>query len=307
MIQTIIFLIILIIVGFLILRFLIRQNRKVKLNNWTLFEGELGARKTAVCTRKSVNLWRGRIVFNSLNLPLNIVLNGFLFIIPIVNIIYILIIIRTKKLLKIKKRCEDVYSTYPIYLSFPFGLYKKKWGFTYAINADVLDWKFKVTEDCIVILDEIGYIFPSELKKTDPKITFCMTWFRHATNATVICATQSMSEVNVTFRRKCNKVYQLSHGQRCLMPFGLWFTKVQVREIIISEDVNNIYQDNIETRLENWYTFKYPVKHFENRYGKKLYNLTQEQITKVSLNYQRLFEYLNMNNGEKWKSLSYDI
>lgn len=306
-IMILIFLGIWILIGFLILRFLIKQNRKVQLNNWTLFEGDLGSFKTTACTRKTVNLWRGRIFGNWLNPTLNIIIQILLFIIPITNFVYLYLVIRDKKLYKIKKRGEEVYSTFPIWLSFPFRLFKDKWTYTKAINADVLDWKYKIEEDSIVVLDEVGYIFPSETKKTDPKITFCMTWFRHATNATVICATQSMSEVNVTFRRKCNRVYQLSHGQRCIFPFGLFFCKVQVREIIISEDVNNIYEDNPETRNENWWTFKHPTRHFNSRYGKKLYNLTQEEINKISLKYQLMFEKLKMQNGEKWTSLDYEL
>lgn len=306
MIKLFITLLIFIIIGFIIFK-IMKKNRSIKLNNWTLFEADLGGRKTTILTRKTLNLWRGRIIINYLTPLLNVIINILLFIIPIEHIFYIIYCIKNKELLKIRKRGEKVYSTYPIYLDFPFNLFKDKSTYTYAINADVLDWKYKIEEDSIVVLDEIGYIFPSETKKTDPKITFCMTWFRHATNATVLCATQSMSEVNITFRRKCNKVFQLSNGQRCMFPFGVWFSKVQVREIIISEDVNNIYQDNYETRNENWYTFKYPTNHFNSRYGKELYKLTQEEIAKISLKYQILFEKLGMRNGDKWKTLNYEI
>lgn len=262
---------------------LYKSNYKLEYDSWTFFEGSLGSGKTTVLTRLAISTRRKRIIYNFF-VPL---IKVCLWLIPFYNILRLFQ--KKENRLQIKCRGTDIYSNYPIRIN------KKLWS--YAINKDVLNWIFRVNEDCIVVLDEVGYLFPNEMQKTDPLYVFCMTWFRHGTNAQVFCASQSLSETNVSFRRKVNRVYHLSNIKHCIIPL---FSKVQIRQAIISEDMSNQYTDDLESRETNWYRFKYPSFHFRSRYGKDYYKLDSSDLIPISKYYQMTFDKLKMTNGKRW-------
>lgn len=275
--------ILIIVLGIIIIRFGM-TNYKLEYDSWTFFEGSLGSGKTTVLTRLAIKTRRNRIVYNFF-VPL---LKIGLWLIPVYNLIRLCQ--KKENRLQLKKRGTDIYSNYPIRIN------RKEWS--YAINKDVLNWIFRVNEDCIVVLDEVGYLFPNEMQKTDPLYVFCMTWFRHGTNAQVFCASQSLSECNVAFRRKVNRVYHLSNIKHCVIPL---FSKVQVRQAIISEDMSNQYTDDLQSRESNWFRFKYPAFHFRSRYGKEYYKLDSESLVPISKYYQMTFDKLEMKNGQRWQ------
>lgn len=267
-----IFLIILIVAAFIFFR--LKKNAfKFTFDNVTFFQGSLGAGKTAMLTYHAIKERKRRVLNN--------------FIATIINP-FILV-----KKWKIKKRGTDIYSTYPIYVN-------KRYGYSYVCSIKVLKWIERVNEDCIVVLDEVGFLFPSEMKKTDPKYTFCMTWLRHATNAFVLSASQSLSECNVLFRRKVNRVYAL-YGMRRRF---LIRSCVNVRSSICSEDMTNIYSDTDPQLL---FTFKYPSKNFHSRYGKQLYDLLDDDIKKLSVDFDYLLSLMGYKFGDKWRSLDYSF
>lgn len=285
--------IVVLIVSIILLIFLIKfihSNYHLRYDSITFFEGCLGSGKTTIITRLAINERRRRIIYNYFVPFLKIAL----WLIPIYNVIRLLQ--KKENRLQVKKRGIDVYSNYPIKLN------RREWSI--AINKDLLSWIYRVNEDCIIVLDEVGYLFPNEQKKTEDIYTFCLTWMRHGTNALMFCASQSLSECNVTFRRKVNRCYHLANIRRCLLPF---FSKVQIVESIVSEDINTITMDTPETRQENWYRFKYPVTHFRSRYGKNYYKLDDVAIHQLAINYQKTFEKMRLTNGSRWSSYYYEF
>lgn len=296
MIQKLLIIGCILLIIFLIIKF-IRSNYKLKYDSITFFEGCLGSGKTTIITRLAINERRRRVIFNFFRPFLIPVVNILLFIIPFVNIVYgLLCLIRHEIIYKPEKRGTDIYSNYPIWIN-------RRVGFSYAINKDLLAWLYRVNEDCIICLDEVGYLFPNENKKTDDLYTFCLTWIRHGTNCLMFCASQSLSECNITFRRKVNRCYHLCNFCNSI-PF---FKKVQITMSIISEDISTITTDHIEDREENWFRFKYPRRHFKSRYGKNYYLLPDDDIKKLSYDYEKTFSMLHLENGSKWESYYYEF
>lgn len=278
-----IYLIILLVIVFILYIKFKRSNYALEYDNWTFFEGSLGSGKTTMLTRLAITTRRRRIIHNFFT-PF---LNFCLWLIPFYH--WYRLFQKKENRFYIKKRGIDIYSNFPIRIN------RKLWA--YAVNKDVLNWLFKVNEDCILVLDEVGYLFPNEMKKTDPLYVFCMTWFRHATNAVVFCASQSLSECNVAFRRKVNRVYHLSNMKKSWI---LFLSRVQIRQAIISEDMNNVYIDDLKSREQNYFRFKFPSSHFRSRYGREYYKLEHNDLLKYSVDYEQTFNYLKLKNGMRW-------
>lgn len=299
MIIPIIFIIIIVII---IIKFK-KRSYPINYDNITFFEATLGGGKTTMLTRCAITERRKRVIKNFFNPLLNIIS----WLIPIYNI-YLFKELRnynkkhnlTKRKFwefPIKKVGTKIYSNYPIYIN-------KRIGFSEVISKNVLYWDFRVKEDCIICLDEVEYLFPSEMKKTDPLYNFCLTWNRHATNALIFAASQSLSGCNVVFRRKVNRCYHLINMSKSLIPF---ISKVQVISAMVSEDIKTIYQEDYEERQENWHYFKFPKNHFESRYAKKLYNLPKEEIKELAWDYSKLLKRMKLSDGERWKSYYYEF
>lgn len=273
-----------------------KQNYQLRYDSITFFEGCLGSGKTTIITRLAIKERRRRIINNFFAKPKTIILNILLFGLPIIHLIYIPWCLINKKIVKFERKGTEIYSNYPIWIN-------KRVGYSIAINKELLNWLYKINENCIIVLDEVGYLFPNEMKKTDPLYQFCLTWFRHGTNCLMFCASQSLDECNIVFRRKVNRCYHLANMKRWI-PF---FSQVQITMSIISEDIHTITKDNIEERDSNWYKFLYPVKHFESRYGKKYYQQDNKSILELATSYQQTFNKMNIKNGERWKSLYYEF
>ena len=265
----IVLLCILVIFLFIYFRFF-KGNYKFKFDAVSFFEGSLGSGKTTMLTYCAIRELKKRIRRNR-----------------IIKIINLFIPIKSKKL---KLHGTNLYSNYPIYIS-------KKLGYSIVVNFQVLQWLHKVNEDCIICLDEVSYLFPKEMKMTDPRTKFCITWLRHATNCLLLCASQSLSECNITFRSKVCKVFHLTDC-KC----GLFkLSHVYVREAIISEDMSNVYTDDPDK--DNCFKFIFPVKHFASRYARYLYDLESKYIDILSYDYDKLLLAMGKRNGENWDDL----
>lgn len=250
-----------------------RASIKIELDSVTFLEGSLGSGKTRMLTYLTLREFKKRNRFYNIKKLLNKIF-------PFVK----------------APSIPHVYSNFPIYLG-------KKYGFSQVVNVEVLNWQFKIEEDSIVVLDEIGYMFPNQKEKTDNAFTFGITWLRHATNALVLCASQSLSECNISFRRKVNRCYHLHDCKK----FMFCFSSVEVVPVIISEDINNIYQSNSVDYLDRKFMFKNPKHNFNSRYGRNLYYLPEDKRALVSYDFTQLLKLLKLKNGDFWNSLQYDI
>lgn len=312
MIYKIIFIALIVIVVILIVRFIL-NNYNFKYDNFTFFEGSLGAGKTTIITSETLKVWKKRKLFNIFvaNRFIEILITILIFLIPIFNIIWLIYCIRyrikNKKMwyFAIEKRGIDIYSNYPLrYRLFPWN----KWEYSIIIDRHLFDWLVKCNEDCIISLDELGYWFPPTLnekgnaKSTDKQEIFGLTWLRHAISPCVFSASQSIDEVNITFRRKIQHIYRLSSNKRVFLPLS----KVNCLEIQRSEDSGSIittFNDTEKTHIDNWHYYIYPRNNFKSRYARYLYDLGNEDLRKVAYNYEELLKKYNLKVGSRWTDL----
>ena len=310
MAKVVIFFLIFFIIFFIAFIYFMSHNYKIKYDNFTFFEGSLGSGKTTIITNKSLNELFKRKLYNLFvaNKVNNFLLTIFLYICPIANIIALIISLKRKKLfrLNIKKRGTELYSDYPI-------KYKKhilwgKWIYSKVCDITLFNWLVKYDEDCICSLDELGYWFPPNTNTkgipimTDKLTIFGITWLRHAISPCVFCASQSIDEVNITFRRKIQHIYRLSNNTKV---FGR-LSKLNVREIQRSEDSGSIittFNDSDKNHLENYHYYWYPKKNFASRYAKLLYKLDKVDTDAIANNYEALLSLLNLKPGDYWRGL----
>ena len=190
---------------------------------------------------------------------------------------------------KLKKKLRDLDYTDRIYTTFPLRLSKR--GKTKVVNyltgeityvkgiwsrrlttSHVL-WKLPLPDNCLLGVDEMGFLFPSEAKKADPRIVWCFALMRHAFDPLFVGASQSLSQVSKEFRSKVNTIYSLSNFEKHL--FGLCYT-CDVDRIVYNELVTNI--QNIKSIKEsNAHIFGiFGRKHFDSRYMREFYHLDLE-------------------------------
>lgn len=309
MIYVLIFLIIFAIILF---NFILK-NYKFKMDNFTFFEGSLGSGKTTIMTHFAVKEWKKRKIKNFLIKVFYIPITIIIYLIPGLNIIWVLNQVKLKKFNLFKTRGLEIYSTYPIRYRFtPFN----KYSYSKVIDNRLFNWLIKVNEDCIIVLDELGYFYPptenekGTIKRTPDNEIFGLTWLRHAVSPYVLSASQDIGEVNISYRRKINHIYRLSNNTRVF----LFLSKVSVIEIQRSEDSGSIittFRDTSMEHINNWYFYVYPKNNFASRYGKNLYLLNDDELLKVSQDYDYLLKKMDLTPLDNWnkniESLYYTI
>lgn len=283
------------------------------MDNFTFFEGSLGSGKTTIITHLAVKEWKKRKIKNFIidffNIPLTIII----YFIPVLNIVWIINQVKLKKFNLFKKRGVEVYSTYPLKFRLFFF---NKYTYSKVIDNRLFNWLIKVNEDCIIVLDELGYFYPPSenekgtIKRTPENEIFGLTWLRHAVSPFVLSASQDIGEVNIAYRRKINHIYRLSSNKRVF----LFLSKVSVIEIQRSEDSGSIittFRDTSSEHLNNWYFYIYPKNNFASRYGKNLYTIDELELKKVSEDYDYLLKKMNLSPLDSWnknsESLFYNI
>jgi len=262
---------------------------KIRYDNFTFFEGSLGSGKTTIITRCAIKEYNKRKIENIIRYPISLIS----FIIPIINIYAIYKAVKDKELI-MPKRGTEIYTTYPIWIN-------KKVGFSKVLDRSLFNWLYKYYQDCIIITDEMGWFYPpNENEKgkaimTDKTERFGITFLRHAINPVCFCSSQSIDEVNITFRRKISHIYRLMNCRKSLIPF---VSKVDILEIQRSEDMGALTRVN-EDEIKTQY-FIYPYGHFKSRYARRLY---ENDITAIS--YEELLKKLGLKAGDKWKEIYY--
>lgn len=244
-----------------------KRNYKITFDFITFFEGGEGSGKTTILTHLALKERKKRVVQN--------------------------IIFFWRK----KKANTKIYSNYPIFIN-------KKVGYSLVITDEILTWERVVEEGSIIVLDEMGLFFPMETRKTEQTKIFTLTYLRHildkdnnGNNARIFASSQSMDEVNKTFRRKCNKCYELNGLRKA---FGINMAKVNILQVYLSESINTQYIDNDEFSNQV-YKFKYPKGHFSSTYAKDFKNI--KRLNYVAESYKNLLQYYDYNFGDMWREL----
>lgn len=254
------------------------KNYHFKLDGINFFQAQLGGGKSYCLTWCALHCMKRRIFWNKIKSIWNKC---------------------TPQKINFKLKPIDVYSNYPIWLG-------KKYGWSKAINKDIWWWKYKLPENCIIVYDELANDLPNvkngKAVISDDRLKFCLRWFRHGTNATIFACSQSLSEIDKTFRAKVQHVYNLSNFKR-----HLFWNSINVIESFISEDITTIYSDSDKSHIENIWRSRLSRKAYYSRYGKNLYNLDDKAITYMSQNADKIMKLCNLKNGDNWNDYCFEI
>ena len=163
-----------------------------------------------------------------------------------------------RKGLKVFKKAEmpKLYSNIPILLKRPIYISKKlipyKEYFSEVLTYEHILLLNKIPEYSVILIDEVGqvadqyqYDNPFVMQNLQEFIRF----FRHYIDGKLILTDQSSSNIVVAIRRRINKIYNLHDFRRN----WLFFYKVKVQELFITEDIMATAEQNIHKEYEFFY------------------------------------------------------
>ena len=234
----IIVIVIIIILGFLLVKILKSYNEKI--DTVICYTGGLGAGKTFVSVQKAIKILK-RNRFN----------------------------LKVMKLLK-PKQYKDVLMP-ELYSSIPIRISKNEWAKVLTIEHLLL--QERLIPKSVVLIDEVGSFasqFDYKNKNIIPRSSFdeFVRLFRHYTlGGTLIVNDQSILNVVLQIRRRINRVYVLQGFRKIL-----FFWKVYTRNISTSDEIINISTEQLEksyntlwgfkfSRLKNYDTYCYYVRY----------------------------------------------
>lgn len=307
-IHIIIIICVVVVIGLVLFR-LTFGNFKIRYDNFTIFQGMLGSGKTTLLSYMARKELRRRKLFNFIRTPMFVIL----FFIPIIHIIHLVLVFKEKRTKNkwnyFKKYSVEVYSNYPIKLNTKiFGFFLGKPKYSICIDYQFFTYNYKILEESIVVVDELQYLLPNTKEGkaivSDERLKLCLTYLRHCTNCCFFGATQSFGEINITFRRKVNFVYELSNMR--VKKFLIFLpSKVYIRQLNYSEDITtgNITTD--ENIQEGNFYFYFPRNVFDSRYCKFLYGLESDELIHISKSYNNLIDYCGCEVGKRFKENSF--
>lgn len=243
-------------------------NYHFKFDFFTIFVGQGGSGKTTLCSYFTKKFLRGRSRRN--------------FFRRIINLVLI-------KRFKLEYESMIVYSTFPMYLG-------KKYGWSRVITKKFITWDYDIEDGSIVVLDELAYLFPSRKEVPTIREKFCLTFLRHicGKGCQVIGATQSLSRCNVALRSVVAHTYNLSNCKK-----GFLLSNVNVMDVMISEDINTVYNDTNRNFRDNVFKFKYPKGMFVSDYGKYFKYLPKKLLDQMD-SYDFIFDLFGLKCGDYW-------
>lgn len=178
-------------------------------------------------------------------------------------LLYILGIIKTKPL---------------FYSNIPIRYERKKWA--KILEYDHLTLKSRIPEYSTIFIDELGQ-FASQYDYQNPYVMQYLQefirFYRHYTDGKLIITDQTSSNIVVAIRRRINQIYNLHDFNR----WFLFFYRVKVSEVLITEDIMNI--QNIQEEESPYFMGYLPFK------------------------YLKIFNYINPFYFKKYDSRTYSI
>lgn len=272
MLFKIIFIILLLVALYLYIRHLL-DNYHFKYDFITVFEGSLGSGKTTMIAYHVKRVLKRRRRSNIFRFIVNIFL---------------------PKRWKLDYKCEEVYSDFPLYLG-------KKFGWAKVLDENFMYWAYKLPKGSIIALDELAFIFPNSNRVSTDLERFTSIWLRHVLGDSFIFAgTQSMSEVAIFLRRRLSHVYHLSNMRK-----GFFKSRVNVIDVLMSEDIVNVYQDSVKNFKENIFKFKFPKNMFISTYGSSFYELSYKDRLAVK-NLSDVYDKYKIKVLTYWDNYYYD-
>ncbi len=177
---------------------------------------------------------------------------------------------------RIKSDKPNLYSNIPILIS----KRKNEWSITLTYGHIIMTES--IVEYSVVFVDEVGQ-FASQYEYDNPfvmqDIQMFFRFFRHFLDGKLIVTDQNSSNIVLVLRRRINIIYNLSNFSRKF----LFFYKVDVAEITITDDATNIIETVSNENLPYFFgllPFKYLTflnkifgytKHYDSRCYSILY------------------------------------
>lgn len=193
---------------------------------------------------------------------------------------------------------REIYSNFPILIK--YNKNPSKCIYSIPLTRDHILGKIRIKEHSIVIVDEGATFFPFQNKRSDPDLIWDLTYFRQYTDSVLIVCCQSLGNVDISFRRVINVVYNFSSYRN--LPFR--FYTIDVQKMLYNEDINIVNTNDInEDNTLKLIGRHWKYKKYDSRYMRKFYNPNQE------LNYKFTSLLLEPDNElyskEKFKNMFY--
>ena len=172
-----------------------------------------------------------------------------------------------------------IIKTKPLFYSnIPIRYERNKWA--KVLEYDHLTLKSRIPEYSTIFIDELGQ-FASQYDYQNPYVMQYLQefirFYRHYTDGKLIITDQTSSNIVVAIRRRINQIYNLHDFNR----WFLFFYRVKVSEVLITEDIMNI--QNIQEEESPYFMGYLPFK------------------------YLNIFNYINPFYFKKYDSRTYSI
>lgn len=176
------------------------------------------------------------------------------------------------------------------YSNIPIRYKRKKWA--KILEYDHLTLKSRIPEYSTIFIDELGQ-FASQYDYQNPYVMQYVQefirFYRHYTDGKLIITDQTSSNIVVAIRRRINQIYNLHDFSRWL----LFFYKVNVSELLITEDIMNI--QNVQESEQEYFMgylpfkflkiFNYIVNPFYyKKYDSRTYSINYKALLRVNEN-----------------------
>lgn len=248
------------------------RSKKFPLDTVICLTGGLGTGKTLIAVDRAIKEYRKRL---------------FMWRIGLYN--------KRKGLMVIKKaEMPKLYSNIPVLLKRPIYISRKlipyKEYFSEVLTYEHILLLDRIPEYSVVLIDEVGQV-ADQYQYDNPfvmqNIQEFIRFFRHYVDGKLILTDQSSSNIVVAVRRRINKIYNLYDFKRN----WLFFYKVKVQELFISEDVITTVEQNIQKLNEffygvlplRWLRFLDITKLFTyKKYDSRCYSIMYDRVKRTS-------------------------
>lgn len=276
MLNILIFLLIIAIIIYIIFKYFF--SLKIPLQTINFYTGGLGSGKTLYSVKTAIKCYNRRKLFR--------------FIFTLIYFVHYPFNAKKRRdKLDKKLPCPRIISNFPILIN------KKKRLWSEPLKKNHLIGYEALPQGSIIVLDEAGYMFPNEKLKRDIikkygnydlQLNYNITFLRHFINPIVIFSTQSIGEVDITIRRKVNRVYLFSNFKKILF----FFFKFDVHSLLYAEDL--ITNTNEVNNMGQLYVFGFfGRKRYESRYMFHNYLKNIEKIDMDLNTWQDFFVYVH--------------
>ncbi len=211
-----------------------------------------------------------------------------------------------RKGLKIIEKADmpRLYSNIPILLRRPIYISRRliphKEYFSDVLKYEHILLLHRIPEYSVLLIDEVGQV-ADQYQYDNPfimqNLQQFIRYFRHFIDGKLILTDQSSSNIVVAIRRRINKIYNLHDFKRN----WLFFYKVKVQELFITEDIMTTAEQNIQKEYEFFYGLL-PLKWLKFLDITRLWTYKKYDSRCYSVMYDNVFRHLKEVQHKHYKT-----